>query len=44
MQISIMDNYTVLAELWGSACSLVRDTEMIARIRGVAAQMDFFYG
>ena len=44
---SIVTNYTAFDELWDSASTLVRDTEMIARIRGVAAQMkvfDFFYG
>ena len=44
---SIVTNYTALDELRDSASTLVRDTEMIARIRGVAAQMkvfDFFYG
>ena len=44
---SIATNYTALDELWDSASTLVRDTEIIARIRGVAAKMkvfDFFYG
>ena len=45
--MSIIKNYTVLNELWEKACEVVKDTETIARIRGVAAQMasfDFFYG
>ena len=43
---SIIYNYSVLAEQWDHACSVVKDTDMIARIRGVAAQklLDFFYG
>ena len=44
---NIIENHSVLAELWDHACSVVKDTDMIARIRGVAAQMtllDFFYG
>ena len=43
--MSILQNYTVLNELWDKACSVVGDTETIARIRGAAAQMasfDFF--
>ena len=39
---SIVTNYTALDELWDSASTLVRDTEMIARIRGVAAQMKVY--
>ena len=39
---SIICNYEVLNELWETACSIVRDTETIARIRGVAAQMSTF--
>jgi hypothetical protein len=45
--MSIIQNYAVLNELWEKACSIVGDTETIARIRGVAAQMvsfDFFFG
>lgn len=41
---SIKDNYSVLAELWDHVCGVI---DMIAQIRGVAAQMtlfDFFYG
>ena len=39
---SIICNYEVLDELWKKACNIVRDTEIIARIRGVAAQMSTF--
>ena len=45
--MSIIKNYRVLNELWEKACEVVKDTETIARIRGVAAQMtsfEFFYG
>jgi hypothetical protein len=44
---SIIDNYHVLQELWDQAVEIVHDSETIARIRGVAAQMqsfDFFWG
>jgi len=44
---SIIDNYHVLQKLWDEAAEIVRDSETIARIRGVAAQMrtfDFFWG
>ena len=44
---SIIQNYTVLQELWEQAADIVHDTETIARIRGVASQMqcfDFFFG
>ncbi len=44
---SIVRNYSVLQELWDEAVSLVHDSEVIARIRGVASQMqlfDFFFG
>ena len=43
---SIIQNYSVLQELWEEAID-IRDTETIARIRGVATQMtsfDFFFG
>ena len=36
---SIVCNYSVLQELWDEAVSFVRDSEVIAHIRGVAAQM-----
>ena len=44
---SIICNYEVLIELWEKATNIVRDTETIARIRGVAAQMNpfsFYFG
>ncbi len=44
---SIIDNYSVLEELWEKAVSVVHDTEVIARIGGVRAQMEtfeFFFG
>ena len=44
---SIIRNYAVLQQLWDQAAILAHDTEVIARIRGVAAQMelfDFFFG
>lgn len=44
---SIVQNYAVLQELWDQAIDIVHDTETIARIRGVASQMqsfDFFFG
>lgn len=44
---SIVRNYAVLQELWDEAVSFVRESEVIARIRGVASQMnlfDFFFG
>lgn len=44
---SIAENYKALQLTWGTARDAVRDTEMRARIRGVAAQMeqfDFFFG
>ena len=43
---SIVDNYSALEELWEEAVTKVHDTEVISRIRGVAAQMetfDFFF-
>ena len=45
--MSIIKNYRVLNEFWEKVCEVVKDTETIARIRGVVAQMasfDFFYG
>ena len=39
---SIICNYEVLIELWEKATEIVKDTETIARIRGVAAQMSTF--
>lgn len=43
---SILDNYGVLFQLWTESLERVQDTEMKARIQGVAAQMrkfDFFF-
>ena len=39
---SIISNYSVLQELWEEAAKLVHNSEMIARIRGVASQMELF--
>ena len=44
---SVLSNYTVLQELWNDLGDIVKDTETIARINGVASQMrnfDFFFG
>ncbi len=44
---SIINNYEVLQELWIEAVQIVKDTDMKARINGVASQMknfDYFYG
>ena len=44
---SILDNYNVLLELWAESLERVKDTEMKARVQGVAAQMmkfDYFFG
>ncbi len=44
---SILDNFEVLQELWEEAIDLVKDTEMKARINGVASQMktfDYYFG
>ena len=43
---SIIQNYEVLMEVWDKACEIIKDTQTIARIRGIASQMitfDFFY-
>ena len=39
---SILDNYTVLQELWEVSYDESKDTEIRARIQGVAAQMNAF--
>ena len=39
---SIICNYEVLIELWEKATEIVKDTETIARIQGVPAQMSTF--
>ena len=36
---SITDNFSVLLKLWDESLEVVRETEMKARIQGVAAQM-----
>ena len=44
---SILDNLNVLLELWAESLERVKDTELKARIQGVAAQMikfDYFFG
>ena len=44
---SILDNYEVLIELWIESLDVIKDSDMKARINGVASQMkgfDFFYG
>ena len=44
---SILDNFSVLLELWDESLQVVKDTEMKARIQGVSAQMkkfEFFFG
>ena len=44
---SILSNYTVLQELWDECVEIVKDSETIARINGVASQMRtfrFLYG
>ena len=38
---SVLDNYVVLQELWNEAYVAVSESEMRARISGVAFQMDF---
>ena len=39
---SIIQNYSVLQELWDKAVEIIHDSDTIARIRGVAAQMQSF--
>ena len=44
---SILDNYNVLLELWTELLERVKDTELKARVQGVAVQMmkfDYFFG
>ena len=44
---SILENYSVLVELWCTALGHTRDTEMKSRIQGVVAQMatfNFYFG
>ena len=43
----VLENYEVLQELWTLSVEKITDTEMKARIQGVAAKMmkfDFFFG
>lgn len=45
--LSIIKNYTVLQDLWDEATQIVHDSETLARIGGVSAQMklfDFYFG
>ncbi len=39
---SIIENYTILQQVWDEAVKIVRDTETIDRIGGVASQMQTF--
>ena len=44
---SILDNFKVVQELWEEAIDLMKDTELKARINGVASQMktfDYYFG
>ena len=44
---TILDNFNVLLELWDELLEVIRETEMKARIQGVAAQIkkfDFYFG
>ena len=44
---SILDNFSVILELWDESLQVVKDTEMKARIQGVSAHMkkfEFFFG
>ena len=45
--LSIFNNYEASQELWDQAVTKVRDMEVIAHLRGVAAQMhtliEFFW-
>ena len=43
---SILDNFAVLLKVWEESLEHVKDTEMKARIQGVASQMvkfDYFF-
>ena len=45
-RVRIIQNYSVLEELWEQAASIAHDTENIACIRGVVSQMqclDFLF-
>ena len=44
---SVLDNYSVLQELWEESVKVTKESEMTARIVGVASQMatfDFYFG
>ena len=44
---SILDNFDVLLKVWENSLEHVKDTEMKARIQGVATQtmkFDYFFG
>lgn len=44
---SILDNFSVLLKVWEESLEHVKDTEMKARIQGIASQMvkfDYFFG
>ena len=41
---SILDNFDVLLKVWENSLEHVRDTEMKARIQGVAMKFDYFFG
>ena len=41
--LSIIRNYSVLQGLWDEAVQIVHDSETLARIGGVAAQITFFW-
>ena len=42
MRAEFINYFEVLFELWKNACSILTDTETIAHIRGVAAQIAYF--
>ena len=39
---SILSNYTALQKLWEKSVEIVKDSETIARINGVASQISTF--
>ena len=44
---SVLDNYSILQELWEKSVKLAKESQMTARIVGVASQMatfDFYFG
>ena len=40
----IINNFTVLLELWDVSLDVVKDSDMNPWIQGVAVQMKFFFG